>query len=190
MKPFNIFLATLASFFLTTAVLATEYAIDPAHSSVEFKVKHMMISNVTGSFKQFDAVIDFDEKTKTLKKLEGTVIVDSIDTGIEKRDTHLRSDDFFAAEKHPKMSFVMTKAEADSITGKLTIRGVTKTVTLDLDFGGVATDPWGNERMGFELSGKLNRKDFGLTWNKALETGGVLVGDDIKLTIAVEAVKK
>lgn len=190
MKTFNIFLATVATLVMSTAAFAAQYSVDPTHSSVEFKVKHMMISNVSGSFKKFDAVIDFDEKSKQLKKLEGTVNVASIDTGIEKRDNHLRSDDFFAAEKHPTMTFVMTKSGSDEISGNLTIRGVTKKVTFDLDFGGVATDPWGNERMGFELSTKINRKDFGLMWNKALETGGVLVGDEIKITIAIEAVKK
>jgi len=191
MKRFHIFFAVVSGlFFSLSALFATPYALDKSHSSVAFKVKHMMISNVAGSFKDFDAVIEFDDKTKQLTKLEGTVIVDSIDTDIEKRDAHLKSDDFFAAAKYPKMTFVMTKVAGEKITGNLTIRGTTKTVTFDLDFGGVATDPWGNERMGFEISGKINRKDFGLLWNKALETGGVLVGDDVKITIAVEAIKK
>jgi polyisoprenoid-binding protein YceI len=190
MRRFTI--ATFVSTFLfsVAAMAATPYAIDKSHSSVGFKVKHMMISNVVGSFKDFDAVIEFDEKTKKVTRLEGTVIIDSIDTDIEKRDAHLKSDDFFAAAKHPTMTFVMTEATDDKVSGNLTIRGITKTVAFDLDFGGVATDPWGNERMGFELSGKINRKDFGLVWNKALETGGVLVGDDVRMTIAVEAIKK
>lgn len=190
MKRFTLF-SILSTLFLTlTFAQADNYMLDKSHSSVTFKVKHMMISNVNGIFKDFDAVIGFDEKSKKLTKLEGTVIVDSIDTGIEKRDNHLRSDDFFAADKHPKMTFKMTKVGNDTVTGDLTVRGVTKSVTFDLDFGGVATDPWGNERMGFELSGKINRKDYGLMWNKALETGGVLVGDTVKMTIAVEAIKK
>ena len=189
MKRFT--LLPIFTFLMTLSFAhAADYMLDKAHSHVEFKVKHMMISNVSGDFKDFDAVIQFDEKNKKLTKLEGTIQVASIDTGIEKRDNHLRSDDFFAADKHPKMTFKMTKATDDAVTGELTIRGVTKTVTLDLDFGGVATDPWGNERMGFELSGKINRKDFGLMWNKALETGGVLVGDTVKMTVAVEAIKK
>jgi len=190
MKRFTLFSVFSALFLALTFAQAAEYMVDKAHSHVEFKVKHMMISNVTGEFKDFSAVIDFDDKAKKLTKLEGTVIVDSIDTGIEKRDNHLRSDDFFAAAKYPKMTFVMTGLSDDSVTGNLTIRGITKKVTFDLDFGGVATDPWGNERMGFELSGKLNRKDYGLMWNKALETGGVLVGDTVKMTIAIEAIKK
>lgn len=184
-------LTILSTLFLTLSLLhADNYMLDKSHSSVTFKVKHMMISNVNGIFKDFDAVIGFDEKSKKLTKLEGTVQVASIDTGIEKRDNHLRSDDFFAADKHPTMTFKMAKVTDDAVTGDLTIRGITKTVSFDLDFGGVATDPWGNERMGFELSGKINRKEFGLTWNKALETGGVLVGDTVKMTIAVEAIKK
>lgn len=189
MKRFTL-LPILTLLMTLTFAQAADYMLDKAHSHVEFKVKHMMISNVSGDFKDFDAVIAYDEKGKKLTKLEGTVQVASIDTGIEKRDNHLRSDDFFAADKHPKMTFKMTKADGDSVTGDLTIRGVTKTVTLDMDFGGVATDPWGNERMGFELNGKINRKDFGLSWNKALETGGVLVGDTVKITIAIEAIKK
>lgn len=190
MKRFTlfIFLATLLLSF--NVAQAAEYVVDKAHSSVNFKIRHMMISNVNGIFKDFDAVIGFDEAQKKLTKLEGTVMVASIDTGIEKRDNHLRSDDFFAAEKYPEMTFKMTKVTDDTVSGDLTIRGTTKPVTLDLDFGGVATDPWGNVRMGFELSGKINRKEYGLKWNKALETGGVLVGDSVKMTIAIEAIKK
>ncbi len=185
-KLVSVFTALAAA----SSLYAAEYNLDASHSHVSFKIKHLMISNVSGDFGDYSAVIDFDPKTKTLNKLEGTVMVASIDTAIEKRDDHLKSDDFFSADKFPKMTFKMKKIKGDKLIGDLTIRDVTKEVAFDYELGGVATDPWGNERMGFELSGKINRMDYGLKWNKALEAGGFVVGEEVKLSIGIEAIKK
>ncbi len=181
--------STIAALLLSTATLfGGNYMLDDSHTSVDFKIKHMMITNVSGKFKSFYAEFAYDEKTGLLTKLEATVDVNSIDTGIEKRDNHLRSADFFDVANHPEMKFVLDKAEGDEVTGTLTIRGISKKVTLEYENGGVIKDPWGNQRAGFSLSGKIDRKDFGLTWNKTLETGGLLVGDKVKISIDVEGI--
>lgn len=179
-----------SSLILTGSLLmATEYKVDNAHTNVGFTVKHMMITNVNGSFKTYDANIDYDEATKTFKKFSATVETKSVDTGIEKRDDHLRSDDFFGSEKFPKMTFEMTSYKADGddgkMTGNLTIKGITKTVTLEVE--DIAT--MGN-KIGFALEGKINRTDFGLKWNKAIELGGVAVAEEVKIKVDVEAEKK
>ncbi|MDN5078055.1 YceI family protein [Aliarcobacter butzleri] len=180
---------TSALLLTGSLLMATEYKVDNAHSNVGFTVKHMMITNVNGNFKTYDANIDYDEATKTFKKLSATVETKTVNTGIEKRDDHLRSDDFFASEKFPKMTFEMTSYKADGdegkMTGNLTIRGITKQVTLDVE--DIAS--MGN-KIGFVLEGKINRTDFGLKWNKAIELGGVAVGEEVKIKVDVEAEKK
>jgi polyisoprenoid-binding protein YceI len=169
--------------------------IDKSHSSLEFTVKHMMISKVKGVFNDFDATVEADVNDLTDATVEFSVDLKSIDTRNEDRDNHLRSNDFFDIENHPKMTFVATdiKKKSDNeydVVGDLSLRGVTKPVTFDLTMEGVHKDPWGNEVAGFSGSTKLNRKDFGLVWNAALETGGVLVGEEVKINIELEAHKQ
>ncbi|WP_047982988.1 YceI family protein [Ornithinibacillus californiensis] len=169
--------------------------IDKSHSSLEFTVKHMMISKVKGVFNEFDATVEADVNDLTDAAVEFSVDLKSIDTRNEDRDNHLRSNDFFDIENHPKMTFVATdiKKKSDNeydVVGDLSLRGVTKPVTFDLTMEGVHKDPWGNEVAGFSGSTKLNRKDFGLVWNAALETGGVLVGEEVKINIELEAHKQ
>lgn len=170
-------------------LMATEYKVDNAHTNVGFTVKHMMITNVHGKFTSYDAIIDFDESTKTFKKLVANIDTKSIDTGITDRDNHLRSDDFFASEKFPKMTFEMTSYKADGdegkISGNLTIRGITKPVTLDVEDISVL-----GSKVGFSLEGKINRQDFDLKWNKAIELGGVAVANEVKIKVDIEAAKK
>lgn len=169
--------------------------VDSSHSTLEFSVKHMMISKVKGAFTDFDATVEADPTDLTDAKIEFTVNLNSIDTRNEDRDNHLRSNDFFDIENHPKMTFVATDIKKKSgdeydVTGDLSIRGVTKPVTFELEMEGVHKDPWGNEVAGFSGSTKINRKDFGLVWNTALETGGVLVGEEVKINIEIEAHKQ
>jgi polyisoprenoid-binding protein YceI len=186
----------LASFVLSLGLAnASEHVLDNSHTSVGFSVKHLMITNVKGEFKAYDAVIDFDYKTKTFNIFRATVQTKSVDTGIEKRDNHLRSEDFFLSQKYPKMSFVMKKYikeddEEGKMIGDLTIRGVTKEVTLKVEEIGTIKDFKGNNRVGFSLNGKINRLDYGLKWNKALEFGGFAVGDKVKIAVEVEAIEK
>jgi polyisoprenoid-binding protein YceI len=176
----------------TTAGVTT-WKIDPAHSHVEFAIKHMMISTVKGRFSDVTGDIRLDEANLPNSKVEIDVNVASIDTREQQRDTHLRSADFFDVEKFPKMTFRSTRLEGTldefKLTGDLTIHGVTRPLTLDVAHEGRGKDPWGGERIGFSATGKIRRSDFGLTWNAALETGGFLVGDDVKISVDVEAVK-
>jgi len=167
-------------------VSASLYKVDPSHSTVGFKVKHMMISTVTGKFNNFSGIYDLEKGV--FKSLSGAIKADSIDTGIVKRDEHLRSVDFFDTIKFGDITFSMTSTTKTKMTGNLTIRGITKKVILDIDMGGVVEDPWGNQRSGFVLNGKINRKDFGLNWNKAIEAGGVVVGDEVKLVVEIEGI--
>ncbi len=171
------------------------YKIDADHSDIMFKIKHLMISNVSGIFKKFDADLEIDEEDFETAKISFEADIDSVDTKNEQRDTHLKSDDFFNAEQFPKMSFKSTKIEklsndAFKLTGDLTIRDTTKSVTLDVDYNGSTKDPWGMERMGFEANGKINRKDFGLKWSAVTEAGGLVVADDVKLQLNIEMVKQ
>jgi polyisoprenoid-binding protein YceI len=186
---------------LTSALLltfglanASEYKLDNSHTAVGFSVKHLMITNVKGDFKNYDAKIDFDKATKNFKSFSANVDTASIDTGIEKRDAHLKSEDFFSSEKFPKMTFVMKSYEVDGDEGKmkgdLTIRGITKPVVLEVDDLATIKDFDGNNRIGFSLEGKINRMDYDLKWNKVLETGGVAVGEEVKIIVDVEAVEK
>ena len=173
---------------------AAIYDVDASHTNVGFTVKHMMITNVNGNFDTYDANIDFDPATKTFKIFSATVETNSINTGIEKRDDHLRSEDFFASEKFPKMTFEMTSYKADGddgeMKGNLTIRGITKPVTLKVEDIGTIKDFKNQNRVGFSLKGKINRMDYDLKWNKALELGGVAVAEEVKIKVDVEAVEK
>ena len=171
---------------------ATRWAIDPAHSTVEFTVRHMMIARVRGRFAGLEATV-IEAVDPMASRVEAVIQVASIDTGDEKRDAHLRSADFFDAENHPEIRFRSTALEPTGddrfeLAGELTIRGVTRAVTLDVTEEGRATDPWGSERVGYSARARINRKDFGLEWNVALETGGFLVGDEIDIQIEAEAV--
>ncbi len=179
----------LASLLATGALFAGTFNVDKSHSNVGFKVKHMMISNVIGKFKNFSGTIDYDEDTKTLKSISGKIEVKSINTEDEKRDKHLRADDFFAAEKFPNITFESIKIDGDELIGNFTLRGITKEVKFELENNGVIKDPWGNTRVGLALTGKINRKDYGLTYSKLLEAGGVAVGDTVKLNIEIEGIK-
>ena len=173
---------------------ASGYIIDNSHTTVGFSVKHMMITNVKGDFKTYDGMIDFDKDKKTFKVLKASIDTNSIDTANEKRDEHLRSEDFFASEKFPKMTFEMTsyKTNGDEgeVTGNLTIRGITKAIKLKVEDISTIKDFKGQNRVGFTLEGKINRLDYDLKWNKLLEAGGVAVAEDVKIIIDIEAVEK
>ncbi len=171
------------------------YKIDAAHSEITFKVKHLMITNVTGSFTQFDATMETEAADFSDAKISFEADVNSVNTNNEQRDGHLKSDDFFAAEKFPKLTFVsksFTKKSDDeyTLTGDLTIRDVTKTVDLTVEFGGNMVDPWGQAKAGFEINGKINRKEFGLGWGAVTEAGGVVVSDEVKLHLGVQMIKQ
>jgi polyisoprenoid-binding protein YceI len=170
------------------------WELDKSHSEVAFSVKHMMIATVKGKFKSFDATVELDPQAIEKSRVEATIDVASIDTHEDKRDGHLRSADFFDAENHPKMTFKSTKVtrrgEDIEVVGDLTIRGTTKPVTLKGTFEGPAKDPWGGQRFGFSLDGAVEREDFGLQWNVALETGGVLVGKTVKIHLEGQLVAK
>ena len=172
----------------------TTWTVDASHSNVEFSVKHLMISSVKGRFGDVKGTVTYNEANPAQSRVEIEVGIHSIDTRAEQRDAHLRSPDFFDADKFPTMRFVSKRIDGDingefKLIGDLTIRDTTREVTLDAEFHGREKDPWGGERMGFEAKGKLNRGDYGLQWNQVLESGGWLVGDDIKLSIEVELVK-
>jgi polyisoprenoid-binding protein YceI len=173
----------------------TKWVIDPTHSEIGFKVKHMMFTNVSGKFNDFVATIENNEEDFETSKIEFSTDVASIDTNNTDRDNHLKSDDFFDIENYKKLSFVSTlikkiKEGEYQITGDLTIKDVTKSIVLETEYSGLMKDPWGNTKIGLSITGKLNRKEFGLTWNAALETGGVLVGEDIKLVSEIQFVKQ
>jgi polyisoprenoid-binding protein YceI len=163
------------------------WTVDASHSEVGFTARHLMVSKVRGQFKDFAAVVTvaqpFEQST-----VEATVQLASIDTNSPDRDTHLKSADFFDVENNPAMIFKSTKVTDDALEGLLTIKGVTKPVTFDLDFGGVSADPWGGTRAGFEATTEINRKDFDLSWNVAIEGGGVLVGEKVKIALDVQLV--
>ena len=168
--------------------MATKWNLDPTHSEITFKVKHMMISNVKGEFRNFSAEIEAEDDTFKNAKVNATIQTDSIDTNNADRDAHLKGEDFFNAAKNPTITFSSDSLN-DDITGNLTINGITKPVKLDVDFGGINVDPWGNTKAGFSFEGKISRKDFGLNWNAALETGGVLVSDEVKIAGELQFVK-
>ncbi len=179
---------SLASIAVSTALFAGTYNVDASHTNAGFTVKHMMITNVTGKFNDISGAFEFDEKTNTLKSINGEIVAASIDTANEKRDEHLKSEELFGVEKFPKITFKSTKIEKNRVQGELTMKGVTKVVTLDLETSDVIKDPWGKQRTGFSLNGKIKRSDFGISWNKALETGGVAVSDEVKLSVDIEGI--
>lgn len=173
----------------------TKWAVDPTHSEIGFKVKHMMFTNVSGQFTKFtaEATTNGDSFENAAFSFSGDI--ESVSTGNADRDGHLLSPDFFDAAQFPKITFESTafnkKNEGEyTLNGNLSLHGETKPVSLEVEFGGIAKDPWGNTKAGFTITGKLNRKDFGLTWNSALETGGVLVGEEVKLAIELQFVKQ
>ena len=177
------------------AALTGTYALDPAHSTIGFVARHAMVTNVKGSFKDFTGTLHLDGSDPSKSTASIDVKMESIDTGSADRDNHLKSSDFFRIDEHPAMTFRSTRAEALGgddyrITGDLTILGTTKPLTIDLEFNGAAKDPFGNERVGFEGKAEILRSEWGLTWNAALETGGVLISDKIKLVFDISAIKQ
>ena len=177
----------------TVAKTTTKWVLDPTHSELTFKVRHMMITNVKGEFKSFSVEADGDD----IFKSNVHVIIDavSINTNNEDRDNHLKSGDFFDAENHKELTFKSTsfKQKEDDeyeLKGLLTIKGISKEITLEVEFGGINKDPWGNEKAGFSVEGKINRKDWGLNWNSALESGGVLVSEEVKISGEMQFVKQ
>ena len=173
----------------------TKWSIDPTHSEIGFKVKHMMFTNVSGKFLKFDASIEAEDDKFENAKIEFTGAVDSITTANADRDKHLLSADFFDAEKFPEIKFKATSFtkidEGDyELVGDLTLHGTTKSVKLATEFGGLMKDPWGNTKLALSINGKINRKDWGLNWNSALETGGVLVSEEVRLAIELQFVKQ
>lgn len=186
--------SALALAAILPAAQAAHYEIDPSHSHVGFKVRHL-VSKLPGEFKDFEGTFDFDEKNLKSSKVEFKVKTTSISTNNDKRDDHLRSEDFFNVSEHPEMKFVsksVTKAGKGryKLNGDLTMHGITKAVVFNVDYGGTAKDPWGNERAGFSATTKLNRKDYGLVWNKSLDKGGVMIGDDVDVNLDIEAIQK
>ena len=169
--------------------MSTTWKLDPTHSELTFKVKHMMISYVKGEFTNFDAEITTEDDTFSKAKVSASIKTDSVFTNNTDRDTHLKSADFFNAEKYPVITFEAEALTGD-VTGNLTINGITKPVTLDVDFGGIGQDPWGNTKAGFSFEGKIKRSDFGLNWNATLEAGGVLVSDEVKIAGDLQFVKQ
>ena len=168
---------------------AGTWTIDPSHSEVGFTARHMMVSKVRGSFGEVTGTVVVADDLSA-STAEATIQLASVTTGSEDRDAHLRSADFFDVENNPEMTFRSTSFDGETLTGDLTIKGVTKPVTLDVEFGGVGTDPWGNEKAGFEATGEIDRTDWGLTWNANLEKGGVLVSEKIKLALDIQLGKQ
>lgn len=178
----------------TSTATTTKWGIDASHSEVLFKVKHLMISTVTGSFKEFGADAELEGDDLTNAGVSFWASTSSIFTNDEKRDGHLRSGDFFDSGKFPKLTFTSTRIEGGGshwkVTGDLTIKDITKPVTLDVEWSGMAKDPWGNTKAGLQLSGKIDRKQWGLNWNAALETGGLLVSDEVRILCEVQLAMK
>jgi len=175
--------------------MAIKWKIDPAHSEIEFKVRHLMITTVTGTFNEFDAEAETEtDDFATLEKVEFTANTASVNTKNDQRDEHLRSADFFHAEEFPQLRFISSDYEVSGTKGKLsgemTIRGVTKPLILDVEFAGMVVDPYGQTKAGFSLSGKLSRKEFGLTWDAVTEAGSVVVSDEVRLVAEVQMVKQ
>lgn len=170
------------------------WKIDPTHSEVGFKVKHMMFTNVNGKFKEYDSQLQFDENAFENAKLSFKADIASIDTNNTDRDNHLKSADFFNADQYPELNFQSTQIKGTGnefeITGDLNLHGVTKPVTLQAEYSGIMKDPWGNNKVGLNITGKINRKDFGLNYNAALETGGVLISELVQINIELQLTEK
>jgi polyisoprenoid-binding protein YceI len=173
----------------------TKWLLDPTHSELGFKIKHLMISNVSGSFKNFTAEVESEDEDFSTAEISLTAEMDSIFTNNEQRDAHLRTSDFFEVEKFPKLHFKSTSVEtvdADSfaLQGNLTLKGVTRPVKLNVEYNGVTKDPWGGERAGFRVTGKIKRSDWGVNFNGVLETGGVMLGEEVKIDGEIQLVKQ
>ena len=191
--------AALATFSLLTVwpTLAqaepARWNVDPEHSTIEFRVVHMLVSKTTGHFTEYQGFIDMDAEAETVKAIEAAIKTASVNTNHAKRDAHLRNADFFDVEKYPTMTYRMKQyqktADGYQAVGELTLHGVTKDITLTGNFNGVAKDPWGNLRAGFNAEGKLNRKDFGMVWSKTLDGGGLVVGDEVLIKLDIECIK-
>ncbi|MCT4561067.1 MAG: YceI family protein [Crocinitomicaceae bacterium] len=170
--------------------MSTTWKIDNAHSEVAFKVKHMMISTVTGHFDAFDASIQADGENFNNAAVSFSAKTDSINTKNSDRDAHLKSDDFFNSEKFPEMKFVSKSFDGEKLVGDLTIRDVTKEVALEAEMNGIAVDPYGQTKVGFEIKGEINRKDFNLTWSAVTEAGNIVVSDKVKLLVDAQFIKQ
>ena len=196
MKRIIASVSAIIALALPAFAFASTWTIDPDHSNIGFKVRHLMVSNVRGSFDKHTGTVEINDKDITKSKVEVSIDTNSINTNVQKRDDHLRSADFFDVAKFPTMTFVSKKiAQAGKdklkVTGDLTLHGVTKEVVLDVEGPSKESkDPWGSLRKGATATTKINRKDFGLVWNKALETGGVAVGNEITITLEIEMIKK
>jgi len=185
---------TLVTVQVAAVLAATDrYNVDLDHSTVEFRVAHMVVSKTTGRFTDYSGFIEMDPEAMTVKTMEAEIKTASVNTNHQKRDTHLRGPDFFNVEKHPTMTYKLKSyrktGESYAAVGELTLLGVTKEVTLTGTFNGVAKDPWGNIRAGFTAEGKLNRKDFGMNWSKTLDSGGLVVGDEVHIKLDIECIK-
>ncbi len=196
MKRLGVIIMTAVTWAgLIAPVRAAEYSIDASHSGVHFKIKHLAISTVTGRFEKFSGTFTYDPTDTPAWAATAKIEAASVNTDIEKRDDHLRSADFFSVDTYPLIEFVSTgveKVEKESfkLMGNLTLHGVTLPVALDVEVGGTVKDPWGNERAGFTATTAINRKDFGLTWGKALETGGLVVGETVRIILEIEGIQK
>jgi len=173
----------------------TKWVLDPTHSELQFKVKHLMISTVTGYFNQFNATVETEDDDFTKSRIDFTAEVASISTNNEQRDAHLKNTDFFDTPNHPQISFHSQELEKTSedeykLQGTLTMKGVSKRISLHVEFGGITIDPWGNTRAGFTVTGKINRQDFGVSFGVVTETGSVLLGDEVKIIGSVQLVKQ
>ena len=190
-------LAVITLAFLVASVapaLAAEYSVDASHSGIGFQIKHMTISKVNGSFGEFAGTFSFTEGDPASWQVSATIQIASIDTGNKDRDEHLLKEDFFDVAKYPTMEFKSTGVKMTSesegvLQGELTMHGVTKTVELELEYNGSVVDPWGNERAGFSATGKINRKEWGLSYNSVMEAGGLTLGEDVKITLDIEGIK-
>ncbi len=184
---------SLLALFIVSAAQAADYDVDASHSNVDFKIRHMM-SKVNGNFGKFTGTFSFDAKKPEAAKGVFTVEAASINTNNEKRDGHLKGDDFFNVGKFPTLTFNTTgfkkAGKGFAMSGDLTMLGVTKPVTFNVEYLGAGKDPWGNSKAGFSATGKINRKDFGMVWNKALDAGGVLLGEEVEITLNIEAAEK
>jgi polyisoprenoid-binding protein YceI len=173
----------------------TKWLLDPLHSELQFKIKHLMISNVSGALTSFKGEVETEEEDFSTAKISLVADMHSISTNNEQRDAHLRNSDFFEVEKYPELKFKSTKVEKTgsdtfALYGDLTLKGVTKPVKLHVEFNGTTSDPWGGERSGFVVTGKINRSDWGVNFNKALETGGLMLGEEVKINSEIELVKQ
>jgi polyisoprenoid-binding protein YceI len=186
-------LGAMVLFPLVVYAESARWNLDPEHSTIEFRVAHMVVSKTAGRFTDYVGFIDMDAEAGTVTAVEATIKAGSVNTNHEKRDTHIRNADFLDVEHYPTMTFKMKSykktAENFTMVGDFTLRGVTKEVTLTGHYNGATKDPWGNTRAGFSAEGKLNRKDFGMVWNKSLDSGGLVVGDEVQIRLDIECIK-